>query len=124
MTRITLLLISIFLVSLSSQAQKGEGKYHYANDEISLTFTVIDGGWGLSEVVFTNKKTGKSTTGVGEWFKLNMNGVDPDYNGPEGWYQFETQECYYEFNEPHETLSLLEGCGTSDDKEYTLNLSK
>lgn len=124
MNKVKLLVVSILLFSFSSNAQTGEGNYHYANDEIILTFVTIDGGWGLSDVVLTHTKTGKSASGVGEWFKLNMNGVDPDYKGPEGWYQFELNECYYEFNEPTETLILVEGCGKAESKKYILTLSK
>jgi hypothetical protein len=124
MKRKILLLLSTFLLTFTVYAQIEEGNYRYSNEEISLTFTIIDGGWAISEVVLTHKKTGKSSTGTGEWFKLNMNGVDPGYNGPEGWYQFETKDCYYEFNEPTKTLILVEGCKANDSKKYTLKIEE
>jgi hypothetical protein len=122
MKKITILLAIAFLSSFTSFAQISEGKFTYSNNELSLTFTTIDGGWGLSDIVITYKNTGKTATGVGEWFKVNMNGADPDYSGPEGWYQFETTECYFEFNTPSDTLLLMEGCKNMADKKYELKL--
>lgn len=114
-------IVTLLVISTSSlNAQLNEGIYKYANDLISLSFTCADSGWILSDVVVTNKKTGSTVTGAGEWFKINMNGVDPDYSGPEAWYQFETKECFYEFDEPSEKLVLREGCGTAEAKEYVL----
>ena len=120
MRDLTTIAILLFISTSSLIAQLNEGIYRYANDHILLSFRCADSGWILSDVVVTNKKTGSTVTGAGEWFKINMNGVDPDYSGPEAWYQFETKECFYEFDEPSEKLVLREGCGTAEAKEYVL----
>jgi len=121
MRNLTTLLFLVLITTTSMNAQLGDDIYRYENDLVSLSFNSSDNGWILSDVVFTNKKTGIIMTGAGEWFRVNMNGVDEDYSGPEAWYQFETKECFYEFDEPSEKLVLREGCGTAEAKEYVLN---
>ncbi len=121
MKNLITLLFLVLITTTSMYAQLEEGIYRYENDLVSLSFNSADNGWILSDVVVTNKKTGIIMTGAGEWFRVNMNAVDADYSGPEAWYQFETKECSYEFDEPSDKLVLREGCGTAEAKEYVLN---
>ena len=97
----------IFLCfSNSSFSQMDDGKYKFANNEITLSFTITGDGWQIKEIKITNNTTKKIVTGQGEWFRVNLNGVDADYDGPEGWYQIQTSECNYEFNVPSNKLTL------------------
>jgi hypothetical protein len=98
--------IIILCFSNSSFSQMNDGKYKFANNEITLSFTITDEGFQIKEINITNNTTKKILPGEGEWFKVNLNGVDADYNGPEGWYQIQTAECNYEFNVPSNKLTL------------------
>jgi hypothetical protein len=77
----------------------------------------------MENIIITHAATGKSVTGFGEWLKINRNGVDADYSGPDGWYQIEANGCDYEFNEPGDKLELSESCA-GKSKTYILTLKK
>jgi hypothetical protein len=119
-----LFILGAFLTPLKIYSQLSEGQYTYSNNDLSLSLTISDGGWAISKATITRNLTGKTITGAGEWFKVNMNGADEDYKGPEGWYQFENSECFYEFNEPSNELKLTEGCGQNEQKTYLLKLKQ
>lgn len=87
-----------FLICGFSYSQMSDGNYTFKNADFTLTFTIASDGWEMNDVVLTNMKTGKKENAIGEWFKVNMNGADADYSGPEGWYQFQTTKCNYDFN--------------------------
>jgi hypothetical protein len=83
-----------------------DGHYTYSNSEIILMFTIGGGGWEIYEIILIKKSLDGLTGGTGKWFKVNLNGVDEDYKGPEGWYQFQTNDCRYEFDEANDELRL------------------
>jgi hypothetical protein len=115
--------ILIIAASGSALAQIGDDNYTYSNNEITLSFSTTDNGWSMENIIITHAATGKSVTGFGEWFKINRNGVDADYSGPDGWYQIEANGCDYEFNEPGDKLELSESCA-GKSKTYILTLKK
>jgi len=123
MKTFTLTLSLIMLFSYAAFSQLGEDSFNYTSNEITLSFTTTDNGWSMENIVITHAATGKSVTGFGEWFKINRNGVDADYSGPDGWYQIEANGCDYEFNEPGDKLELSESCA-GKSKTYILTLKK
>jgi hypothetical protein len=96
--------IIILCFSNSSFSQMNDGKYKFANNEITLSFTITDDGFQIKEIKITNNTTKKIVTGEGEWFTVNTNGADSE--GPNAWYQIQTAECNYEFNVPSNKLTL------------------
>jgi len=116
-----LTLVLSILLSYTAFSQLGQGSYSYSNNEISLSFSTIDDGWGMENIIITHAATGKSVTGFGEWFRVNKNGIDGEYTGPDGWYQIEANGCNYEFNEPGDKLELSEECN-GKSKTYILTL--
>ena len=105
MKKLFLLLFFAFSSTLSF-AQLSDGNYTYSNDEIILKFTVSDGGQTLNNVVLVYNNTKSIETGKGNWFFINLNGASPDYSGPTAWYQFQTDQCNFEFDLPSSQLVL------------------
>lgn len=103
-----------------------DGNYKFLNDQLSLEFSLSDAGWTLHEITLNEGKEGVSLKGAGEWFKVNPNGVEEDYSGPMGWYQFSVGSCDYEFDTPGETLMLRRsGCRNGEkDAEFSLKKVK
>lgn len=117
-----LLILALVFGSLS-YAQLTDGSYTYANDDIRLSFQVGDEGNVLSKVSITYLQTGKQFSGTGEWFEINPNGMDEDYDGPMAWYQFQTGTCYYDFNLPEDgqlQLNQFECTNGWKKESYTL----
>ena len=105
MKKIYLTLLALFTLGYSF-SQMEDGEYIYSNSEITLMFTIGGAGWEIYDIALVKNATDDSMGGTGEWFKVNMNGVDEDYEGPEGWYQFQTDDCRYDFNEAKDELKL------------------
>jgi hypothetical protein len=110
----TLLFLSVFLsASLFGQiANMGEsrfddGYHHYTNDSIYVMFLISDYGRSMDTVVIHNRITGAIEKGSGYWHGLNLNGVDADYNGPDGWYEMHTNRCYYELDKPETSIEPM-----------------
>jgi hypothetical protein len=119
---IYILTMSFLFFVQTTLAQMDDGEYTFSNDKVTLKLTVIDDGWTISTVTLTNNMSKKTSKGTGEWFKVNPNGVDEDYQGPLGWYQFQTTDCNYDFEVPKEKLILNQyDCSNGQSKdEYTL----
>lgn len=115
--------ILAFFIFGFSYAQMSDGHYTFKNTELTLSFTIAEGGWKINNILLINTTNGKKENATGEWFKVNMNGVDEDYSGPEGWYQFQTDQCNFEFDEATNKLVLQKyDCAQNPGKtiEYTL----
>jgi hypothetical protein len=84
----------------SAQAQMQQGLYAYSNEVIELKFVLSEDGWEIVWAEVSDKAASSIARGKGEWFSVNSRTVDPDYNGPGGWYQFEAGGLNYEFEEP------------------------
>jgi len=121
---IYLLTMSFLLLVQTTLAQMDDGQYTFANDKVTLKLTVIDDGWTISSVTLTNNTSKKTSTGTGEWFRVNPNGVDEDYQGPWGWYQFQTADCNYEFDVPKDKLILNQYDCTNGQQEVEYTLIK
>ncbi|MFM8431574.1 MAG: hypothetical protein ACKOA1_02155 [Bacteroidota bacterium] len=114
--------VLFLLSSFVASAQMNDGRYVYSNSEITIEFTITDSGWDLPSVKVIDNQTKKIITGKGYWHKVNMAGVDEGYDGPEGWYEFQTQSCNYSFDEPKGNLVLQQfDCKNGQsDKQRTL----
>jgi len=120
-----LITISI-LISLSCSAfcQLQNGKYKYSNTETAISFTIRDDGHTITDIKLLDKKTNKTFIATGEWFEVNTSGADPGYNGPSGWYQFQTSQCNYDFNTPGSKLTLSQFDCKNGQKEKKQQLIK
>ena len=119
-------IICICFFTSYSFSQMDNGNYVYKNSDFTLSFTIENGGWEISNIILLNNKTGKKEKGSGIWFKVNRNGADADYSGPDGWYQFQTSKCNFSFDEPTSKLILqqYECVTTSRDMSFTLTIVK
>lgn len=105
MRKLFIVFLLIFCTNIAF-SQLSDGKYVFADKDITLSFKVTDDGTQLKDVRITENATNKTEYGNGEWFTLNLNGVGPDYEGPSGWYQFQTSGCNYEFESSNKELKL------------------
>jgi hypothetical protein len=97
-----------------------DGIYSFKNSELTLSFKVDGDGYDIYNVILTYHSNGQKEYGTGQWFKVNMNGVDPDYSGPNGWYQFQTSRCNYSFNETTNKLTLEQyDCTQNPTKKFS-----
>jgi hypothetical protein len=116
MMKKSLFLFSFILISLSSSAQFLEdGKYSYSADGFTLHLEVCDDGWEICNMGIVYLEEDWASDLTGEWFKVNMNGVDDDYDGPEGWYQVEDSGTYYEIDFVSSTTITLRGLVEGED---------
>lgn len=106
-----LFLITIVINPLFSQLENG--KYTYANDEITLNFTISEDGWIISTIL-TNNLTKKSINGSGEFREQN----------DLAWYEFQIAQCNYSFDIPKNNLILSKYDCKSGEKNKDFNLTK
>jgi hypothetical protein len=118
--------LSVFFLSINvAFAQLKDGKYTFSNDEITFSFDISDYGWVISYAKIIIKKSNNTYIGKGEWFKVNTNGMEEDYSGPLGWYQFQIDDCAFEFDEPVDNSIFLgaSDCIISDEiSNFKLNV--
>jgi hypothetical protein len=110
MKKIIYSFILAFLFSNSAFSQMEEGNYTYANKEITLNFTIIEGGFKITDINLTNNSTKKTSSGTGEMMKFQMN----------VWYQFSTKDCDFEFDVPENKMILSQTCGKAKSKKIEL----
>ena len=85
------------LSSISSYAQLEDGTYRFTDGNLyDVDLSICDGGETVCEFTLYHDANLVTTTSQGEWFRVNPNGVDEDYEGPWGWYQIQTDEEYFE----------------------------
>lgn len=96
------LIISCLISINTCFCQMDDGAYCYSNNDISLSFVLTDQGNIIrsATIIFYLYPGDLVLTGTGEWFEVNPNGVDKNYDGPFGWYQFQTTICNYTFEYP------------------------
>ncbi len=110
-----LIVICFLLASSFSYSQFLEdGMYSFTNGDLyTLDIQICNGGWSICSFNFKHDENTIDYTEVGEWFRVNLNGVDENYNGPVGWYQAYTDEVTYEFeNLSDGTYKLISGENT------------
>jgi hypothetical protein len=118
---ISLAMLLLFVIPAFSQTD--EAHYVFSNETYVLEFDLADAGMVVKNGLLVNKITGALETGSGAWFRVNMNGVDSDYNGPEGWYDFSTEFCYHTFtlSFQSDSLFLSRSCSNGEpDGEFIL----
>lgn len=92
---ILLLLSSVFV--LTTYAQLDDGTYHYTDGKYyEIDLTVCEGGEMICNFTFYNDGNRVTSGEEGEWFRVNPNGADENYEGPWGWYQIQTEDEYFE----------------------------
>jgi hypothetical protein len=87
--RTFIIVVLTFLIGgyQTCEAQLIDGTYFYGNVNKNISLKVSNGGEDIKVTLETKK--GEHITeekGSGEWFAVNLNGADEDYDGPEGWY--------------------------------------
>ena len=107
-------------------AQSRDGKYMYQNDKgMTCNVTISEGGWKAAVVLNLGKEfNGRVIKARGEWFKVNRNGADPGYDGPDGWYQLSDGNCSMEFDEIAKVILLkVFDCGKYGVKNMDLKFN-
>ena len=106
-----LLPVAFFLVYSVSAQFLENGSYTFTDGGYySLDVEICDGGWSVCSFHFKHDENTIVFVESGEWFRVNPNGVDDDYDGPDGWYQIVTEEETYELEKlPNGTYKLLRG---------------
>lgn len=96
-----------------------DGLYTFTDGDLyTLDVQICDGGLTICSFNFMHDQNTIDYTESGEWFQVNLNGVDENYNGPLGWYLVYTEETTYEFE------GLLDGTYklTRGDNSYILTM--
>ena len=102
------------------KGQMSQGLHNYSNDVIGLSFMLSEGGSEILWVEVADKKKDSIDRGKGEWRHSNFRTVDPDYDGPLGWYEFSAGGYYYEFEEPSGKNLKLTRSRNGKSEEFNL----
>jgi hypothetical protein len=122
--KIILSILFVLFLFGNGFSQLNNGNYTFKSADFTLSFTISSEGWDVSQIILLNNKTGQKEYGSGEWFRINKNGVDEDYSGPDGWYQFQTGKCNYSFDEPTSKLVLEQYDCVVNRREMTYTLTR
>lgn len=95
-----LLVLIVFTLQMDLKAQLDDGTYYFISSSHYLAITLEEGGWIISNVLIIDMQSGTREIGSGSWHKINLQGADENYNGPDGFYEFQTDYCSYDFNAP------------------------
>ena len=112
------LFVFVFLSSVAFGQSFEDGKYLFKKNNLLLTIEVCDSGWVICSFTLEENRVNIVNDLRGEWFKVNMNGVDEDYDGPEGWYQIDSGNKSFEID----YLSSREILLIWNDKDYKMYL--
>jgi len=126
-TKNYLVLALLTLIGAPAFSQSDEAHYAFSNETHFLEFDLAENGSLINNAFLINKVTGDIESGSGSWFRVNMNAVDPDYSGPEGWYEFSTENCSYtfKFSNNEDSLFLTNECSNGQvPVESILTLEK
>jgi hypothetical protein len=110
-----LIFISILFISSLSYSQFLEdGFYSFTDgDKYTLNLEICDGGGSICSFNFMFDKNTVDFTESGEWFRVNLNGLGENYEGPVGWYQANAKDISYEFESlSNGTFKLTRGENT------------
>lgn len=87
-------LLLMIIVPLLGYAQLNDGNYFFRNsDGVTCTINASGGGWTINVELKDGSKTYK-----GSGVFRNEHGL--------GWYEFQTPECNFEFDEPNDTITI------------------
>ena len=114
--RTFIIVVLTFLIGgyQTCEAQLFDGNYFYGNVNKDIILEVSNGGENI--IVIIETKEGDyiiKEEGSGEWFAVNLKGVDEDYYGPEGWYDIYMGDDNYveieleEYNDKVSTYEII-----------------
>jgi hypothetical protein len=108
-------LLTVGFLTLSFQglfAQMDDGSYSYANNEITINFTIVEDGWTISTITMTDNATKNTVKGSGEY--RSAEGIE--------WYEFQMKDCNFSFDLPSKTMTLEQYDCTNNvkNKQYIL----
>ena len=103
----TKIILIASLINFNSFAQLEDGIHYYTNDDLRVDLNITEGGLTIESVIILDRNTGEKQEGTGVWHKINLQGADDGYDGPEGFYEFQTNECNYEFDAPFEITDKI-----------------
>jgi hypothetical protein len=88
-----LILAISLLLSTTADAQLVDGTYYCSRGIYTVSAIVCEAGEEICSFEINYNDT-LVISGTGDWFRVNMRGVDEEYDGPEGWYviQLDSQE--------------------------------
>jgi hypothetical protein len=116
-----ILAASVIIMTSAAQAQMPQGEHAYSNEVLQLKFMLSEDGREIVWAEVIDKAASSIIRGQGEWHSVNSQTVDPSYDGPEGWYQFEAGGFNYEFEEPKgKALKLTRSRDEKSEKVYNL----
>lgn len=120
-----LLLLSLFVnCTLYSQELYSGQNILSNNDGIRLEMEICDGGDSICSFRIKEGDKILASGNSGEYFRVNMNGMEDDYDGAEGWYQFESEKGEsFELEYAGKGLNFLLIC-RDWEFNYTLTLKK
>jgi hypothetical protein len=123
------IIISVLVIGLSwcKAQQLSDGKHVFTNEKgMTCTISTFENGTQVAVNLNLGKEySGKVIKAKGEWMRVNMNGVEPGYKGPEGWYQVSDGNCSMEFESPQEQLKInLNDCKENELKDLELKFTK
>ena len=117
MKKLLLILLCLPMIGFG-QSWEENGEYIYSNDEMTLKVSVFDYGEEISIII--NNLSKEEFQGNGYWHSINMNGADEEYDGPDGFYEWDaiTPLCDGEFDFFNKTSYLLIKCGDVESILY------
>jgi hypothetical protein len=116
------LLLMTSALFFTSHAQLDDGAYHFTDGQYhEVELSVCEGGEMICDFTFLHDENVITTGSQGEWFRVNANGADENYEGPWGWYQIQTDDEYFEIEVlSSDRIKVLRG----EDTELFLYLRK
>jgi hypothetical protein len=97
MKKNALFITALFLNINSLFAQMDDGIHIYENNLFKVEMAISNGGQNIASAKITDKETNKTSIGSGIYRN----------NGDMYWYELQTNECNYDFNEPKQDVMLL-----------------
>ena len=126
-TNFLLVLILACGFSFISAQQLENGTYVYTNAKgVVCTINSSNNGWDVSVNLNLGKDySGRVVKARGGWRKVNVNGADPGYDGPGGWYEANDGNCNLDFDATTKELTLrLADCQKNGVKNMDLKLTR
>ena len=124
------IVIFFFLSTYILKSQQLDVGKHVFNDEagISCVINSFNGGKDVAVVLNLGKlHSGRVIKARGEWVKVNIKDVQPNYKGPDGWYHVGDGDCSMDFETPGQQLKIkIHDCENSgvNNTEFKLKRAK
>jgi hypothetical protein len=86
----------LFATSFSFSQFLDDGDYLLTDGDLyQVRLSICEDGYVVCYFQFLHDENTIALIERGEWFEVNPNGADPEYDGPMGWYQMHTPEEEY-----------------------------